>query len=106
MDMRKTNEERRESISGGPSLDDAPKYPYGLTIELDQKQLKSLGIDKTPTIDQVFNLKIVSHVRNVNKQEGEGDDSGYSVSLQITDIEVQEKKEDGISSDTFYKDES
>lgn len=105
MDMRLSNEERRESISAGPSLDDTPKYPYGLTLHLDEKQLKLLGIEEVPSMDQVFNLKIISHVSSVNKKEGEGDDSGYSIVLQVTDIETADEKEEGVNVDTFYKDE-
>lgn len=65
---------------------EAPKYPWGLCISLDNESLKKLSLDKLPEIGtklRVIAEVEVSAVRSYATQDREAD---TSVDLQITDM--------------------
>lgn len=66
---------------------DAPKYPYGLTLNLDDEVLAKLGITSPPTVGSRMTLTAVVNVTSTSQYATQsGTDA--SVNLQITDMEL------------------
>jgi len=78
---------------------DAPKYPYGLQICLNDEVLEKLGITQLPKVGSV--MRIVADVKvtgtrsyeiQTEKEVGEPDEtSEQSVDLQITALEINDQ---------------
>jgi hypothetical protein len=81
------------SAPGSPtSILDAPSYPYGLAISLDNGTLKKLGIKDLPEVGEELMLMATVKVTSVSSSEGEGG-SQKNVSLQITEACLGEDAE-------------
>lgn len=88
-----------EKSEQGLSMDEAlvgaaPKYPYGLRITLEDAVLKKLGLSKLPEVGQTMGLHAMVKVVSVSDDNGPAGSSELSVSLQITDMALEEKSED------------
>jgi hypothetical protein len=73
--------------SDGSDGSEGPKYPYGLTISLNDEVMQKLGITEVPAIGA--KLKLMAEVEVIStsqyaRQEGTDKD----VSLQITSMEL------------------
>lgn len=67
--------------------DDLPRYPYGLTVCLDDETLEKLGITQLPAVGTVMQLTALAEVCSVSQYENQtGSDN--NLSLQITDMEL------------------
>ncbi len=74
---------------------DAPKYPYGLRICLDNESLTKLGITELPAIDAEFKVNALACVVSVIQHESQGTDKPHrSVDLQIEMLELAPAKEE------------
>lgn len=83
--------EAAKEYAGGIAADpgNAPKYPYGLCICLNDDSLKKLGISDLPAVGGTFMVMAqvtVSSVRSSQQQDG---DKERSVDLQITDMALE-----------------
>lgn len=71
---------------------DAPIYPWGLSISLDEDALDALGITKLPEVGKpmmlVARVDVTSVSENKHTTEGNGTEKHRSVSLQITDLAI------------------
>lgn len=88
INMQLSKEEADEEAGIAP---EAPKYPYGLCICLDDDSLAKLGITTLPAIGQELVLMArckVTATRAYENQGEDGSDSEQSVDLQITDMDV------------------
>jgi len=65
------------------------EFPYGLRIELDEDALKLLNIGKLPEIGAILELEARVVVKAVSSHTSEGQGVRRSVSLQITDMELE-----------------
>jgi len=70
-------------------LSDAPeenRYPYGLSISLDDDSINKLGINAMPKVGEVFEM--VSKVEVTNVSQNETVDGGVErrIGMQITDM--------------------
>jgi len=65
---------------------EAPKYPWGLCISLDDESLKKLNIDKLPEIGAKMRVIAEVEVSAVRAYSSQGGESESSVDLQITDM--------------------
>jgi hypothetical protein len=79
-------EAKAETMLGGPD-DDAPQYPYGLTVSLCDETLAKLGITDLPPVGTVMQLTALVEVCSVSQYENQ-DGTEKSMSLQITDMEL------------------
>lgn len=80
-------EAKADTMLGDPSDDDLPKYPYGLSICLDDETLDKLGITDLPAVGTVMQLTALVEVCSISQYENQtGADK--SLSLQITDMEL------------------
>lgn len=64
---------------------DRPRYPWGLSVNLDKDSLEKLEIDDLPKVGESYLLVAMVDVVGVSSNESEGG-SNKSVSLQITDM--------------------
>ena len=72
-------------LGGGD--DDLPKYPYGLSICLDDETLAKLGITELPPVGTVMQLTALVEVCSISQYENQ-DGADKSMNLQITDMEL------------------
>ncbi|WP_238919391.1 capsid staple protein [Achromobacter xylosoxidans] len=89
-DMQLTPEEAKE-VAGCCSSDgeaEGPKYPWGLSISLDDTTLEKLGISALPQVGQRMQLAAVVEVCSTSQHENqEGMDK--CVSLQIIKLGLE-----------------
>lgn len=95
IDMQLTPEEAKEATAccsdGGDK--DGPKYPWGLSISLDDEVLKKLGIGTLPQVGQRMHLAAVVEVSSTSQHENqEGTDK--CVSLQIIKLGLEGERPD------------
>ena len=83
INMKKTEEmpEKYEDM-------DEPAYPYGLCITLDAEQLNKLGITALPKVGSEMYVHAKAYVKSTSAYETQGG-KDMSVSLQITDLELE-----------------
>lgn len=85
-----------------------PNYGYGLSIHLNDSQIKALGLDspmKAGTIVMVEAKAIVESTRESvegNVVNEDGDQTDMSMSLQITDLAVEEEGEAPNAAEILY----
>jgi hypothetical protein len=89
VNMQMSVEEAREDYGVAPADDgDLPKYPYGLTISLDDESLAKLGITSLPAVGTAMTLTARVEVCSTSQYQDRKGESESSLSLQITDMEV------------------
>jgi hypothetical protein len=86
--MAMTAAERK--AQSGPTLATAaaepgPRYPWGLTLTLDDDALDKLGIDTLPTVATAQMLVARVEVTRTSSDVGDDKKKRQSLSLQITD---------------------
>jgi len=68
---------------------DAPMYPYGLTVNLNDDSMKKLGLDKAPpAIGTRMVLMATVEVTSVRSEKEHDGDARTSADLQITEMEL------------------
>ena len=74
---------------------EAPQYPYGLSICLDDETLTKLGIDPAnlPKIGAVFYIEAKAEVCSTSQYQNQ-QDTDTSLSLQITDMSLSTTDDD------------
>lgn len=70
------------------AMSEAPIYPYGLRIHLDDDALKKLGMPALPAVDQTMMISCRVLVVGVSSNQTQGGDREDCVQLQITDMEI------------------
>lgn len=70
-------------------VDDEPKYPYGLCIQLHKDELEKLGLTTLPKVGAEMKIMAMAYVKSTSAYETQGEGKDMSVSLQITDMEIQ-----------------
>jgi len=85
INMQLPREEREDHDAICCDAGDAPRYPYGLCLQLDDKTLEKLGISTLPQVGTELVLMARVKVTTTGQYETqEGSDN--NVSLQITDM--------------------
>ncbi len=64
---------------------DAPAYPWGLTLNLDEDALEKLGID-LPDVDTKVMVIAKARVTSVSANQSTGGEKRRSLSLQIEEL--------------------
>jgi len=73
-----------------------PRYPYGLSLHLEEDSMEKLGLDDLPAVGTVLLLKARVKVESVSVREHSGSDKTRNMGLQITAKDLGEDKgEDG-----------
>lgn len=88
-DMKLTPAEAKDANSCcAPDSDDGgPKYPYGLSINLDDEALAKLGITTLPAVGGLMRLTATVEVTSTSQYERQ-DEKEISINLQITAMEL------------------
>jgi len=97
-------EAKAETMLGSSSDDDLPKYPYGLSICLDDDALEKLGITELPAVGSTMQLVATVEVQSVSQYENQkGADN--NLNLQITDmaLSVPTKRDPASMASSLYK---
>lgn len=90
--MKLSDAERKDAeVAGTP--DDAPRYPWGLQVRLEDDELEKLGITALPNVGDEQLLVATVKVTSVSERD---DESGTtrSVGLQITDMHLETESPD------------
>jgi hypothetical protein len=85
--MKATAEETRE-MSGPSDASDAPQYPYGLSIDLDDGSLEKLGITALPKVGTEMMVTARCVVKSISSYDTQGGEAESRVCLQITDMDI------------------
>lgn len=89
VNMQMSAEEAREEYDIAPADDgDLPKYPYGLTLSLDDDALAKLGITSLPSVGTKMTLTARVEVCSTSQYQDRKGESEASLSLQITDMQL------------------
>lgn len=87
MSKEETAEYAKAPVSLSDSVD-APKYPYGLSIDLDDALLEKLGIQQMPVVGGAMLMQAQVTITRVSSEQMQGGDAETRVCLQITDMEL------------------
>lgn len=91
-DMQMSAEEAREDngccAPGGSDESDLPKYPYGLSISLNDGVLEKLGLTALPDVGASMTLTARVEVCSNSQYQDRSGKTDRSVSLQITAMEL------------------
>ncbi|MDG9966938.1 hypothetical protein N7638_02730 [Achromobacter mucicolens] len=89
-DMKLSPDEAKEMdcCVGGESSDGGPKYPWGLTVSLDDATLRKLGMSELPQVGAQLRLMAVVEVCSTS-QHANQDGTDKCVSLQITQMGLE-----------------
>lgn len=110
-DMKLTNmkidPKKREEKYASTVAMDAPMYPWGLNLTLDDEVLELLGLSKLPTVGKPMMLVARVDVTSVSERKDQsegGSTKNRSVSLQITDLALapDEKGDEPAAQDVLY----
>jgi len=106
MKISKAEREKRYKSLETSAVVDAPIYPWGLSLNLDEEALEKLGIDTLPEVGKPLLLMARVDVTSVseNKHTSEGGESreSRSVGLQITDLCLEPEPDKGSVADRLY----
>jgi hypothetical protein len=97
--MKLTPTVAKETLA--PSAGDAPEYPYGLKVELENDALEKLGITSLPDVGTPMVLTARVEVCGVSAYESTDQEKRQSLSLQITDMALAPEPKTR-SADDFY----
>lgn len=89
-DMKLSPDEAKEMdcCVGSESSDGGPKYPWGLTVSLDDATLRKLGMSELPQVGAQLRLMAVVEVCSTSQHANQhGTDK--CVSLQITQMGLE-----------------
>lgn len=98
VDMKLTKDELNDRESPTPLSTSkgtkGPKYPWGLTLRLDDSSLKKLGMDgELPEVGELCQIIGVGRVVSVSQREGPHD-SRRDVEIQIERLNLAVDEED------------
>jgi hypothetical protein len=99
VDLRISEQEKKENSV--ESVLEKPNYPYGLRIHIDPETYEKLGL-KDCQVGEKMNLSGVGVVMSVNAEEVSGDEKEYSISVQITDLQLEKEKKEKSAESIIY----
>lgn len=86
--MKMSADEAKEYTTGGEIAGDAPQYPYGLCIRLDDDALEKLGMTALPAIGTEMMVMAKVVVKSTSAYSRQGGEDHKEIELQITDLEI------------------
>jgi hypothetical protein len=92
VDMAMSAEEAQEESCCSPAASgsdpNAPKYPYGLSISLNEESMAKLGLTQMPGVGTKVRITAECTVTDTSAYQTQGGETEQRVGLQITDMEV------------------
>lgn len=86
INMQMSKEEAKEYTNPEPA--DAPKYPWGLCISLDDDSLTKLGMTAPPAVGTQMQVTALVTVTSCGMNQTQGGEAESRCELQITDMEL------------------
>jgi hypothetical protein len=100
--MKMTAKEQKAQYEPGLAMkEDAPRYPYGLSLSLDKTALKKLGVDELPAPGESYLVVAKVEVTNVSSNAGAHGDN-KSMTLQITEMCLEDSSDKKDAAKTLY----
>lgn len=99
IDMKITESEKKDA-SLLSVVDDRPNYPYGLEIRLDSETIKKLNL-KDPQVGQKMMMEAMVEITSVSSTNFKGDEKKYTVNMQITQMELEDKDSDDKPAESY-----
>ena len=100
VDMKMSREEAQEQYA--PVTSDAPEYPYGLRISLDDDALEKLGLTQLPAVGTKMQLSATVEVCSTSAYSTQEGEAETSVSLQITAMELGTAQQSSSAASLLY----
>jgi hypothetical protein len=101
INMKMSREEAKE-YNTIEANHDAPEYPYGLRIDLNDDSLEKLGITALPKVGTEMTMTCKVTVTSVSAYDRQGGEAEQSVCLQITDMELGAGKTQSDAATSLY----
>jgi len=86
INMEMSKEEAKQETE--PTSQDAPRYPWGLEISLNNESIGKLGLATLPTVDAEVTIIAKATVSRVSEYQTQGGTPDRSLGLQITDMKL------------------
>ena len=86
VNMKMSKKEAKEYAQ--PSLENAPAYPYGLSLYLNDESLKKLGYESPPAAGTELTMIAKVTVSSCGMNQQQDGDQEIRCDLQITDMEL------------------
>lgn len=100
VNMKMSREEAKEYSE--PTAMDAPEYPYGLCLDLDDDALEKLGITSLPAVGTQMTITARVYVKSTSAYNTQGGESESRMSVQITDMEIGAAGTQGNAATALY----
>ena len=94
MKMRSMELSKKEGKEASPMAvkNEAPRYPYGLRISLENETLNKLGLDDLPKVGSYVKIRAEACVVSVSSNEDEGGKPRRSLAVQIERLAIDENE--------------
>lgn len=101
-DMKMTKAERKDNAAPIDVGGNDNKYPYGLTLDLGNEALATLGMSALPKVGEDFQLNAKVVVKAVRESERVKGKPEKNMELQITHMELDTKGDRKKQASTLY----
>lgn len=98
--MKLTQKDEKKSMES--CVIENPKYPYGLTIRLENESIEKLGIGEIPESGKKMMVIAEVEVVGTNVRSMSNGKDHKSIELQITDMSLNDKEKKKEASDKLY----
>lgn len=100
VNMKMSSEEAKEQME--PTAADAPQYPWGLCLDLDDDALTKLGITELPAVGARLSIQALVTVTRTGAYQTQGSEMECCLALQITDMEIGAAPETSAAAKSLY----
>lgn len=102
VNMKLSKADREQSVEMARPAEDAPRYPWGLSLSLDNESLEKLGIETLPDVDEELLLYATVKVTRVSSADAAEGGKSRDVGLQITAMSLMEKGSRARTADVLF----
>lgn len=99
--MKMSQEEALEQY-GSSAVSEAPQYPYGTQIRLDDEALERLGLPVLPKVGETMIITARVEVQSTSEHQDMIGGTDKCATLQITDMEVGPDKQESDPAAVLY----
>lgn len=106
MEMKSMKLTKSEATEAMPveAKQDAPAYPWGLRLELNDESMKKLGMEELPDVGATLTLHAKVKVERVSQNDSAEGGKRQDMSLQITDMSLSGSDDEETSTEEkLYK---
>lgn len=103
--MKITKEEAKSMMEPCSPDKDAPRYPWGLNIRLDDEAMSKLGLESLPKVGSKMVLMALVNVESISERDSQDGGKRQDMSIQITDMALEphvEKKGEKEMAQSLY----